>query len=297
VFVHGEREQLVAASAVWQASRGAVVRRVGAGQRPTLGRAGRSALRMSATGFLCTSTDQAEALDPAVAALGVVVADVGIDGAEADLSGAGGAAGAREAVQATRSVPGNGARPAGEQSIVCVYEPSAKLQAAGVLRAVAMLAPRHPGLRVSMVGPGSDDEGLRMHAAALGIHRVVSHLGERDDQSALLEAADLGWVVADGDDGAYGVLDFMARRVPVLAQRDSVAARYVADGITGVQLTAGDVAGTAAIVASLLAHADERRAMGNAGRTRADRAFTESAMVDGFAQSASAARDRSRWKP
>ena len=291
VFVHGEREQLVAASAVWQASRGAVVRRVGAGQRLTLGRSGRNALRMAATGFLGTSADQAEALDPRLAALGVIVADLGIDGAEADAVAA-----PRDAGQKGGNVGGNGTRAGGAQSIVCVFDPTAKVQAAAVLRAVAMLAPRHPDLRVSLVGAGSDDEALRMHAAALGIHRVVAHLGERDDQGALLAGADLGWVVADGDDGAFGALDFMARRVPVLVQRDTVPARYVADGITGVHLSPGDVAGTAAIVASLLAHADERRAMGNAGRARVDRAFTEAAMLDGFVRAADAARDRSRWR-
>jgi glycosyltransferase involved in cell wall biosynthesis len=89
----------------------------------------------------------------------------------------------------------------------------------------------------------------------------------------------------------------MARRVPVLVQRDTVPARYVADGITGVHLSAGDVAGTAATMASLLAHPDERRAMGNAGRARVARAFTETAMLDGFVRAADAARDRSRWRP
>jgi hypothetical protein len=247
---------------------------------------------MAATGFLCTSQDQTEGLDARLAALGVVVADLGIDGAEAD-----GAAPAREAGGKAAGVGGNGTRPGAAQSIVCVFDPTAKVQAAAVLRAVAMLAPRHPELRVSLVGTGSDDEALRMHAAALGIHRVVAHLGERDDQGALLAAADLGWVIADGDDGAFGALDLMARRVPVLVQRDTVPARYVADGITGVHLSAGDVAGTAATMASLLAHPDERRAMGNAGRARVDRAFTETAMLDGFVRAADAARDRSRWRP
>ncbi|MGZ8413926.1 MAG: glycosyltransferase, partial [Gemmatirosa sp.] len=106
--------------------------------------------------------------------------------------------------------------------------------------------------------------------------------------------ADLGWVIADGDDGAFGVLDALAAGVPVLVDRGTDAARYVPDAIGGVHLEPGDVAGAAAVVAQLLAHDADRHSMGAAGRARVARIFTEAAMLDGFTRAAAAARERAR---
>ncbi len=267
VFVHGERGHVVGAGAAWRAGRAAVIRRLGAGEAPTLGRTERASLRAAPTGFLCTTPDQAGAV-PARAALGAVVADLGVP--------------ARE--------------PAGEgrgSHIRCALGPGAEQRAALALRAVAMIAPRHRDLRLALVGPGAKDEDLQLHAAALGI-------GNRVTADELLPAdapdPDVAWVVGDGDDGALAALDAMAAGVPVLAERGSVPARYVADGITGVHLAAGDVAGSAAVLARLLGHAETRATMGAAGRARTLRAYAEPAMVDGFARAAGGARDRARWR-
>ena len=63
----------------------------------------------------------------------------------------------------------------------------------------------------------------------------------------------------------------MAMGIPVLADRGTVAGRYIADGITGALLNPGDTPGTAAVVAGLLGNDERRRAMGNAGRARVAR--------------------------
>ncbi len=309
VFAHGERGHAVAAGAAWRAGRGAVVRRVPAGAVLALGSpAARAALRTAPAGLLCTWPEQAEAAPPRVRPA-AVVADVGV------------------------APPAPGAAPAAAapRRLVCAYEPTAHLRAATVLRAAALLAPRHPDLRVVFAGPGAADEGLRMHAAALGIHHLLrAHDPERDGGAlapaaarrydggydggydgeydgghddgdhhgggGVLAGAAIAWVVAEGDDGAYGALDAMAAGVPVLAERGTTAARYVADAITGLHLAPGDVPGTAAVLAQLLAGDDQRRAMGNAGRARVARTYTEAAMLDGFARAAAATRDRARWR-
>ncbi len=134
-----------------------------------------------------------------------------------------------------------------------------------------------------------------MHAAALHLTRAVSFLGERDDDFAVMRAAALGWVVAGGDTGAYATLDFMAMRTPVVVERNSVAHRYVAAGITGAVLPPGDTTATAAIVAELLASEAQRVAMGNAGRVRVARDFSESAMLDALQRATESGRDRTRW--
>jgi hypothetical protein len=279
VFTHGERGQTIAAGAAWRAGRGAVVRRIPAAAPLTPGGSvARAAARTAATGYLCTWPEQVEVVPPRARAA-AVVADLGI------------------APAAPIDDPASG----GAQRIVCAYEPAVHLRAATVLRAAALLAPRHPELRIVVAGPGASDEALRMHAAALGIHHLLRvHDPARDDGvaeaavHAELARATVAWVIADGDDGAFGALDAMAAGVPVLAERGTTATRYVADAISGLHLAPNDVPGTAAVLAQLLASEDARRAMGQAGRARVARSYTEAAMLDGFARAAAAARDGAR---
>jgi glycosyltransferase involved in cell wall biosynthesis len=210
-----------------------------------------------------------------------IIADVGVD---------------PERYDELRAVPvaSLGAAP-DARLIVCVYDECQRSRVASVLRTMALLAPRHPEIHLVILGPSPGHESLRMHAAALGITRQVSYVGERDDDLAVLRAAAVGWVVAGEDTAAYAALDFMAMRTPVLADRGSIAARYIADGITGEILTPGDTPATAATVAGLLAQHEQRAAMGNAGRARVAREYSESAMVDLLQHAADMGRDRSQW--
>jgi glycosyltransferase involved in cell wall biosynthesis len=181
------------------------------------------------------------------------------------------------------------------QLMVCVADRASRMRIATALRTVALLAERHPELRLALVGSGCDDDDTHMHASALGITALVRFLGERDDLPDVVAAADVGWVAAEGDDGAFACLDFMAARVPVIAERSSLLSHYVPDLIAGVLLPPADPSDTAAAVANFLADNDRRTAMGNAGRTRAARDFSEAAMVEGFATAAAAAADRTQW--
>jgi hypothetical protein len=281
VFVHSEREQLIASLAIRVAERAALVRRVSAGVRLTRGPEARLGERLAATGYLYTTESPSGNGTPPLGMFEPVAADVGVS---------------VDALERVRPLALPAAAGADKQLITCVYDPTARRRASALLRAVALLAPRHPGLRLAILGPGSDDEDLRMHAAALGITEIVSHLGQRADHHAVLAASELAWVAATGDDAAFGYLDLMALRIPVIAERDSLSQRYVADGITGVLLAQPDPSAMAARIAVLLAHEERRAAMGNAGRARVARDFTESAMIDGFAHATDIARDRTRWR-
>ena len=275
VFVHTEREQLVASLAVKLAERGAVVRRLAAGRRPSWGSQARIGDRLAATGILLTPGHESprlpeDALEPAVAELGVSV----------------------DRLELVRPA----AKPAGTRLLACIYDPSARRRITNVLRAVSLLVPRHPELRLAIVGAGADHDDLRMHAAALGITELVTHHDEEEDRTTILRAADLGWVVADHDSAVFGLLDLQALRVPVVAEKTTLAQRYLADGIAGMLVPRHDAAAMAARLAVLLSQDDRRMAMGNAGRTRVMRDFPERAMVDGFERAVGIARDRSRWR-
>jgi glycosyltransferase involved in cell wall biosynthesis len=284
-FVHTDREQLVVSSAMRLAERGAIIRRVPTFLTPALLRSGRLALRIASAGLVFTTEAelaQAQSLpELAQMPLAPAVAPLGVDVSSYESI--------RPLPRATIGVPAQGLL------IVCSYEPSARFRLATAMRTLALLLPRHPDVHLAVLGAGSQDDDLRMHAAALGMSNSVTFLGQRTDDLAVLRSADAGWIVAGADEGAFAFLDLMAMRIPVLAERGALPQHYVADGITGLLLSPGAPSHTAAAVAPFFVHQELRAAMGNAARTRVQRDFGEADMIDGFERAAAAGADRKRW--
>ena len=287
VFVTTDREHLIAATACWMARNGSIVRWTPAGKKLEMTLSGRWAARLARTSYLFASEMDRRVADIPKNAIDSTVAEIGVD---------------------VSTYPANGAKPpaaeelaASDQKqaeplkyIVCVYDPTSRGRAATAIRTMSMLSPRHPNLRLMIVGPGSDDEDLRMQAAALRVLHLVSFLGERDDVISLMQDAHLGWVVADADTAAYGILDLMALGIPTVASDDGVAQRYIANGISGALYPPDDSASTAATVAGMLTSEDVRETMGKAARTRVAREFPESEMIEGFDRAANNARTKGR---
>jgi glycosyltransferase involved in cell wall biosynthesis len=282
VFVTTEREHLIASVACWLGRRGSIVRRTPAGCLLDMRGSGKFAAWLTRTSYLFADANDLRVAKLPRKAGPSEVAMLGVD---------------------TTRYPerSNGASPEsadalGIRYIICVYDPTSRGRAATAIRTVSMLSPRHPYLRLMIFGPGSDSEELRMQAAALGVLDLVSFLGERDDHLLLMRDADLGWVVAEADTAAYGILDLMALGVPVLAAEGTIADAYVANMITGTLVPPDDPATTAAAVVTLLTKEEQRVAIGAAGRSRVAREFPEQAMVDGFEKLAKAAGGRVRSK-
>jgi len=290
IFVTTDREHLIAATACWMSRSGTVIRWTPSGQRLDMGFSGRWGARLARTAYLFASDKDRRAakipknaVDSSIVEIGVDVSTYPVNGAntEGDAVPAAAAAGDQKPAEPFKY-------------IVCVYDPTSRGRAATAIRTMSMLSPRHPNLRLMIVGPGSDDEDLRMQAAALRVLHLVSFLGERDDVLSLMQDAHLGWVVADADTGAYGILDLMALGVPTVASDDSVAQKYIANGISGALYPPDDSASTAAAVAGLLNREDARETMGKAARTRVAREFPETQMIEGFDRAANTARTRGR---
>ena len=295
IFVTTDREHLIAATACWITRSGSVVRWTPSGKKLELGVAGFLAAWLTKTAYLFASeTDRRasnipkNAIESGSAELGIDIASYPSNGAKAPSSEDPASDKAGEGLPADMK----DAEPL--KFIVCVYDPTSRGRAATAIRTMSMLAPRHPNLRLMIVGPGSDDEDLRMQAAALRVLHLVSFLGERDDQVSLMKDAHLGWVVAEADTGAYGILDLMALGIPTVASEGGIAQRYVAHGISGALYPPDDSASTAAAVAGMLQSEESRVAMGKAARTRVAREFPESATIEGFDRAANSARTRSR---
>jgi glycosyltransferase involved in cell wall biosynthesis len=276
VFVTSEREHLIASFACWLGRRGSIVRRIPAGR--ALKRGGGFAAWLTKTKYLFADENAIAASKIPKRAGPATVAMPGVDAARYP-----------ERADGVSPEPAEGL---GIRYIICVYDPNSRGRAATAIRTVSMLSPRHPYLRLMIFGAGSDSEELRMQAAALGVLDLVSFLGERDDHLLLMRDADLGWVVAESDTAAFGILDLMALGVPVIAPEGSIAEAYVANLITGTLIPPDDPATTAAAVVTLLTNEEHRLAIGAAGRARVAREFPEQAMVDGFEKAANASSGR-----
>jgi hypothetical protein len=272
IFVHSEFEQLAAAAAARLADRSAVVRRVPALTRLTMGGDARLGMRLAATGFLFASAEDRRGAAPPAYALEPAIAPPGIAGAE----------------------PPTGRDP-NVRTIAIRFDAPQRERVTGALRTVAMLAERHPELRCVLIGPLAADESLRIHAAALGIANSIRWVAEPGDRPSALGTADLVWLIAESDDLVTGLLDCFAHGIGVVVDRTPLSTRFVTDGIEGV-LTAGlDAAGFASLFATLLADDSRRAAFGVAAGEAVVR-WPITAMVDGFEQAATSARDRVRWR-
>jgi glycosyltransferase involved in cell wall biosynthesis len=279
--VSSERDQLIVSSARMFADRGAVLRRIPSFEPLELQRGGRMALRLAASGVLVTTQREIDDLPKAAWSLPPVVAPLGIQPTNYDNV----PAAARVAIGA----------PSEGRLVACHYDPSGRHRIGAVFRTLALMAPRHRDLHVVVFGPGSLDEALRLHASALGVGSLVSFVGDPDDELSVMRAAEAGWIVSGGDAAAFACLDFMAMRIPVIAERSALMRHFVADAITGTLLPSTDTAKTASEVSKFLASSEKLAAMGNAARSRVQREFTETAMIDGFERAVNAAGDRSQW--
>jgi glycosyltransferase involved in cell wall biosynthesis len=280
VFVHTEREHIIAAIACWLGGSGKIIRRTPSSCQLAMAGKGKFANWLTKTTYLFASeADVKLAILPRRAGR-PALAPLGVDASR----------------YPDRTALQQEPKPEDIRYIICVYDPTSRGRAATAIRTVSMLAPRHPYLRLIIFGAGSDSEDLRMQAAALDVMDLVSFLGERDDHLTLMRDAELGWVVAEADTAAYGILDLMALGVPVIAAEGSVAEVYVANLISGALVPPEDAASTAATVVTLLASEEQRQAMGAAARGRVTREFPEQAMVDGFESALQIAAGRSRPK-
>ncbi len=276
-----ERDHLIVASAMRFAARGGVLRRIPSFDKLEMQRSGRFALKLATAGVIVSSERELKEGGLPGWSIPMIVAPIGVDASAYDA--------VEPAARADISAPQRGLL------IVCHFDPTGRYRLGVVFRTLALLAQRHPNMHVAVIGPGSQDDQLRMHAAALGVGPVVSFLGPREDEQRVMRAAAAGWVVSSGDAGACACLDFAALRVPVIAERSPLTQHYVAAGITGLLLAPGDASYTASAVAAFLSGEEKRVAMGNAGRTRVQRDFPETATVDGFEQAVNAAGDRTKW--
>lgn len=265
VFVHGERAQLVASVAIRSVGRGAVVRRNPPRAHLADGRAARFGARLARTGMLFASEE-----DRRTAQLSLRLIDAGV------------AVSAAPDVMSPRVPTG--------AVVTCVFDRDTRGALLPALRALALVAPRHPELRIVLTGPTGDDDALRIQVAALGIGSAVSLTDEPAERAIAVSGARVVWILADGDDFGFAALDAFAAGVPVLASRTPLAARYVTDGVNGIALTATEPANAASTIVRLLADDSVHSQLATGARATAAH-WPRAAMAEGYERAAAAVRN------
>jgi glycosyltransferase involved in cell wall biosynthesis len=132
-----------------------------------------------------------------------------------------------------------------------------------------------------IVGHGDGEAAAKRLAADLAIDDRVRFLGVVDDVAAVMRAAD-GFVLASRWEGFPMVLlEAGASGLPVVATRVGGVPELVEDGTTGLLVPAEDSAALAETMDEIVGmDADERRAMGAAGRERTLERFGIEAVAD-----------------
>ena len=144
-----------------------------------------------------------------------------------------------------------------------------------LFRAVGKLKAKHPALRVLVLGQGKLEGELKGLAVELGIEKLVTFAGFRDDMAACTQAFDIGVQPSiDCDTSSFSLKEQMATEIPVIASDYGGLSEIVDDGVEGFVVPAGTVDPLAGAVERLAGDEALRRQLGAAGRKRVLRDFT-----------------------
>lgn len=146
-----------------------------------------------------------------------------------------------------------------------------------LLDAFARIAPRHPAVRLALVGDGPARATLEAQADALGLNGSVRFLGLRSDAPELLAGFDV-YVQPSFNEGMGRALAMAMRAgLPVVATRVPGPRELI--GEAGTLVAPGNVDALAHALDALLADEALRRAWAKAARARAAEFWSEEAMV------------------
>ena len=149
-----------------------------------------------------------------------------------------------------------------------------------LLQAIALVRERVPGIRLLVMGDTlASDRGrgiqreIRDLMTAHELEKNIVFLGFREDVPSLLRLADVFALPSYREGMPLTILEAMAAARPVVTTNVRGCREEVVDGVTGLLVEPGDVRGLAEAIRSLALDRERARAMGLAGRLRAEKAF------------------------
>ncbi len=162
-------------------------------------------------------------------------------------------------------------------TLVTVGHLVARKRHADVIEALALLAPRHPGLRYLVVGDGPERTNLEALAAAHGVRDRIDFTGQLPPDQARARAAQADLFVLPSVDEAFGVayVEAMAAGVPAIGcEGEDGPTEIAAQGPGLVQVPPRDPQALAAEIDHLLTDDEARTKLGEQARATVEQAFT-----------------------
>jgi glycosyltransferase involved in cell wall biosynthesis len=148
-------------------------------------------------------------------------------------------------------------------------------------------AARVPDTAWVIVGEGPQRPALERQIEALRLTSRVRLVGARSDVRAVLGAADVVVQPSDWEGLPLVVLEAMRAARPVVASGSRGLRELLQDGVDGLLVPPGDAEALATCVARIITDQDLARRLGGAAAARAEREFSEAAMVSAY---------QSRWR-
>lgn len=136
-----------------------------------------------------------------------------------------------------------------------------------------------PRAHLCLVGAGPEEQGLRAHAARLGLTRV-HFAGPRPNGADLMAAFDVFVLSSKWEGLGLVLLEAMSRGVPIAATRGGAIPEVLEDGRLGLLSDVGDAAGLAASIARLRADPDVRHELIARGHAAIRERYSVAAMVN-----------------
>jgi glycogen(starch) synthase len=152
------------------------------------------------------------------------------------------------------------------------------------IEAFALVAPRHPGARLMIVGDGPHHDDLVALAERSGVRRQVEFVGrvDHDDIFDVL-AASRALVMASHYEGLPLVsLEAAWAARPVVGMSYPGLAEVVVDGVTGLLVPPGDVAALGRSMEDVLASTEVATTLGRAARLLMEANWSIDATVDAY---------------
>lgn len=146
-----------------------------------------------------------------------------------------------------------------------------------LLEAFAQVAAARPEARLEVAGTGDLGGMLRALARRLGVEDRVAFRGFVEDRTAFYRSVDLFAVCSIEEGGPITGVEAMAAGLPLVTTPCGAMPDRVRDGVEGLRVAVGDVAGTAAALDRLVGDPALRHALGRAARHRYLERNTEAA--------------------
>jgi glycosyltransferase involved in cell wall biosynthesis len=147
-----------------------------------------------------------------------------------------------------------------------------------LLRAVALLRPRFPQLRLLVAG-GGDRASLEELAGKLGISEMVIFLGARRDVENVLAAGQIAVSSSDFEGSPLAAMEYLAAGLPIVATRVGGMPDLVHDGENGLLVPPREPHALAEAIGELLSDPARAAEMGEHGRALQHEQFSLHSMV------------------